>query len=212
MSHPVGMRVVLVFCLSIFISACVRPVDPTPIPQPTDIPPLPTPTQPPILGATFPSDVIVQWLQNSYGTPVSNLITFMQLQVGPDDVVGYTYQDVNGQRCAGVVLTTAATSQIWNGDVRCVPAGTAVIAGATLLALTNGEPYVATFIHVDPALLPDANAVAITFPDGSSLPANNADGILRFNGYVALKAGVQFPSNAVVIGQTENTLTQISIQ
>ncbi len=207
-----SVRSIFILILMVCLSACVKPIEPTPTPRPTDIPPLPTPTQPPILGATFPPETISAWLQATFGLPVTNLTTFMQLQVGPDDIVGYTYQDVNGQRCAGVVLTTAATGQIWNGDVRCVPAGTAVIAAPTLLALTNGEPYVATFIHVDTNLLPNANAVAIVFPDGSSLPANNADSVLRFNGFVAMRAGFDFPTSVIITDAGGNILTQVSPQ
>lgn len=208
--RPTG--IVLVFLMSVFISACVRPVDPTPTPRPTDIPVLPTPTQPVILGATFPVQAITTWLQTTFGTAPNNLATFMQLQVGPDDVVGYVYQDASGQQCAGVILTTAATGQIWNGHTRCVPMGTGIIAAATLLALTNGEPYVATYVYIDPAVLPGANAVAIQFPDGSSLPANNQDSILRNNGYIGMRSGFDFPSLVVVTDQGGNVLSQVSPQ
>ncbi|MBZ0308823.1 MAG: hypothetical protein K8I82_22340 [Anaerolineae bacterium] len=209
-SRPKG--IVLICLIGMVLAACVKPVDPTPTPRPTDIPPLPTPTQPVILGPTFPPETITAWVQTTFGITPTGLIPFMQLQIGPDDVVGYTYQDASGQQCAGVILTTASTGQIWNGHTRCVPAGTGIIAVPALLALTNGEPYIATYIYVDPGILPGASAVAIQFPDGSSLPTNNQDSLLRNNGYVGMKAGFDFPSLVIITDQGGNILSQVSPQ
>src|SRR5690606_2670438 len=106
--------------------------------------------------------------QQNLGVGMNGVSVYTQFQVGPDQVVGFSFQDLSAQTCAGFVLTTPATSTIWNGDYRCAAPGTQVIVGTLLFALTNNEFYVATFGTIDPNTLPNAGGVAVDYPDGGN--------------------------------------------
>lgn len=186
-----------------FLVGCVQPVEPTPIPTPTTAP---TPTPPPSVGPTFPVDAISTWL-SGFGVTANNISLFTQLQAGPDDIVGYLFQDASGRPCVGFVLTTAATAQIWNGDYRCLTAGLPAVAAPLLFALTNNEFYVATYGYVDPVLLPTANAFAIVYQDG----VNEGD-LLTNYAFLRLRSGVQFPTQVVIIDAGGNTLATPPVQ
>ena len=211
----------LVLAMVLLAAACVQPAADeaavaTAPPAPTTaggvviatpIPMTPTPPVAPVQGPTFPPDVIAQWLLANLGVTANGLTPFTQLQVGPDDIVGYTFQDSAGNSCVGFAQTTASTLQVWNGDYRCFAPGTPAIAAPLLFALTNNEFYVASYGYVDPALAPTANAVAVQFPDGSSVNANLSNG-----GFVVLRQGLDFPTQAIAIEPTGNTVTTIPVQ
>lgn len=182
------------------LSACVQPIEPTPIPAPT-VASSPTPPAAPVTGATFPPELISNWLLQNFGLAATNLNLFTQLQVGPDNVVGYTFLDATGQTCAGFVLVTPAPPTIWNGDLRCVPVGNPVIVAPLLFALTNNEIYVAVYGYIDPAVAPNAGGVAATFPDGGSITQ-----LLTESGFVMLRQGLQFPNLLYVIDTSGNSL------
>jgi hypothetical protein len=145
----------------------------------------------------------------TYNQTPSNLDLFTQLKVGPDDIVGFTFQDSNGQNCVGFVLATFTTQQIWNGDYRCVPIGAQGLAAPLVFALTNNEFYVATYGYLDPLLLPNVGGIAVQFVNG--------DNITQFLGgeeaFVVLRRGVDFPAQVVVTNNTNgDTLTVLPVQ
>jgi hypothetical protein len=148
-------------------------------------------------GPTFPPQVIAAWLQQNLATTASNMNLFTQVTVGPDDVVGYTFNDPQGQTCVGFAQTTAATSTVWNADYRCNLPGTPVIAGPALFALTNGEFYVVIYGYIDAQL--GASAFAVEFPSGKS-----ANGLLVQNGLLALQQGLEMPLRLIIIDQGGN--------
>jgi hypothetical protein len=161
---------------------------------------------PDVTGPTFPPQVIGAWLQQNLATTAANVNLFTQVTVGPDDVVGYTFNDAQGQTCVGFAQTTAITSTVWNADYRCNLPGTPVIVGPALFALTNGEFYVVIYGYIDAQL--GANAFAVEFPSG-----NSANGLLTRNGFIALQQGLEMPLRLIVIDQGGNqVVSPIPIQ
>jgi hypothetical protein len=151
--------------------------------------------------------VIAQWLAANLRVVASNMVLFTQLQAGPNDIVGYTFQDAAGTPCVGFAQTTAVTLQVWNADYRCYPAGTQAIAAPLLFALTNNEFYVASYGYVDTSLLPTANAVAVQFPDSST-----QNSFLNNGGFVVLRQGLDLPVQAFIIDANGNSVVTIPVQ
>jgi hypothetical protein len=176
------------------------------------MPTVPTPTPPvPATDVSFPTDRIAQWVQATYNAQATNVRTFVRLTVGPNDLVGYLLES-GGLTCIGFILITPADLQIWNGDVRCKAADSSAIAGAFPVALTNNEFYVVSYIYVDPAAYPNANATSFIFPDGSSIPAGNDTAILQDNAFLAARAGLVFPTTAFIYDANANNLAQLTVQ
>lgn len=193
--------------LSAMIAACVQPIEPTPIPSPTILPSATPPVPATDTAPTFPPQAISLWIQTNLGDTVNNIDLFTEFQAGPDHIIGFTYQNAADDTCAGFVLTTLATSTIWNGDRRCAPRGTAVIVAPLVFALTNNEFYVATYGWINPDVVANAGGVAIQFPDGSSV-----NQLLISNGFVILRQGLDFPTQLVVADTNGNLLTTVPIQ
>lgn len=193
--------------LAVLLSACVRPIEPTPTPAPTATTPPITPTPPSLLpSTTFPVGLIGQWLQTQEMV-ASNLTPFTQVQVGPDEIVGYVFQDPTGQRCVGWIIAIPATQEILSGDYRCAPTTAAAVTGTTILALTNNEPYVIAYGYVDPNIAPTANAIAVVFPNGTSLGQ-----LLTNRGFVVLQPGLITPTSGVIMDANENTVANVTFQ
>ncbi|MFP4320958.1 MAG: hypothetical protein ACLFTK_00745 [Anaerolineales bacterium] len=189
-----------------WLAACVQPIQPTPTPAPTAIA-SPTPPAPPPTGPTFPPDTVGTFLAVNYGASPSDLTLFTQFSVGPDEIMGYRYTDATGQTCAGFAQAAANPPTVWNADFRCSPPGTQLTAGSTLFALTNGEFYVVAFGYVDPNTAPNANAYAVTFPNGDALT-----NLLTNNGFVALRPGLDLPTQVNIITPEGNTVLTAPLQ
>lgn len=218
----------------VLLAACVRPVEPTPTPGAASPPPVipetttapvgqPSPSvaatqpeqsvQPTIAatpapvqtGASVPIEAIQQWLQG-YGVAASNLAVFREQVLSTDTIVGFTLNDPAGQSCVGIIQALAGV--ILTGDVRCYPAGTAVLTGTLPFAVTaNNEFYVAIYGYALPQLAPGATAVSVLFPDSSSLETT-----LSNSGFILLQPGVIFPALAVVIDAGGNTVATVPFQ
>jgi len=201
-------RVGVVIVVIVMLSACVKPMEPTPTPGPPTIPPTLTPITGQVQAPSgFPPGLIAAWLQ-SQGITVSNLTPFTQIQLGPDDLIGFSFNDAAGQLCAGVVQVIMATQQILTSQVACQPVGTTAVVGNLLFGLTNnGSPYVATFGYVDLAVAPNAGGVSVVFPDGTS-----KNQLLTNNGFVVTQPGFSFPSQAVIMEQNGNLITIVPLQ
>ena len=201
------VRLWLMLVLAALLSACVRPIQPTPTLEPTVPATTIPPTQPSLINSTtFPVGIIAQWLQ-TMGVTANNLTPFTQVQVGPDEIVGYVFQDPTMQRCVGWILATPATQQIWNGDYRCAPANTVAVTGTNLLALTNNEFYVISYGYVDPNTAPTANAISVMFPSGASLGQ-----LLTNRGFIVLQPGLSNPSQGFIVDANGNAVANVTFQ
>ena len=200
-----GLVIVMVF----FISACVQPIEPTPVAPPATVfVASPTPPAPPPSGPSFPPQAITDWLAANLAVVAVNLTPFIQLPVGPDDIVGYNFQDAAGNSCVGFAQTTASTTQVWNADYRCYGADTQALAAPLLFALTNNEFYAAGFGYVNITLLPTAANVTVVFPDGNNVTTP----ILGGGGFVMLRPGLELPIQAVVWDNANNQLITVQVQ
>jgi hypothetical protein len=199
---------------------CVQPFDPAPTatPQGALIPLATTavPTTPPVGGGVvatpetigvvptqvtpigFGPQTIATWLSQNLGAVANNLTIFDQFLQGSDDMVGYTFQGGGGENCVGFVQATIATNSIWNGDYRCVSPGQ-VVGGSLIFALTNGEPYVATYGYIDPAAVPNAGGVSLSYPSG-----NTEQKQLAQLSFLILHAGLEIPTQLLVVDPNGN--------
>jgi hypothetical protein len=199
----------LVIIMVLFVSACVQPIEPTPGGSvATPFVASPTPPAPPPQGPNFPPDVISQWIGANLGTTASGLTLFYQVPVGPNDLVGYTFQDASGLTCVGFAQTTAATFQVWNADYRCYTTETQAIAAPLLFALTNNEFYAAGFGYVNTTLVSGASGVTMIFPDGNNVTTP----IFGNGGFVMLRPGLELPTQAVVVDGSGTPLITVDVQ
>lgn len=199
-------RLTLALVMTLFAAACVQPIQPTPTPAPPSPTPFISPTPPPTVEPVLPTNNISAWIQQNFGVGVQTLQLFTQFEVGPDTMVGYTFLNPGGQTCVGWALTTLDGSTVWNADFRCAQASTTVV-GSSVLALTNNEFYVAVFGYVDPATIPNANAMAAVFPNGESVNT-----FLTQNSFVQLRQGLDFPTRVVIIDAGGNNLAEPTLQ
>lgn len=189
----------VVVLVMLVLAGCIQPVETTQTPTPGEMQPAamnPTPVvatlapgdttniQPPTTAPNQAVTMIQQFVQGRGDVPL-NLQVWYEQPRGPDQLQGFSYTGANGQPCAGFLLiaTINGVPQPNNGALLCTAQpGAPALAGATLFATTDGQPYTIVFGRVEDPVI---TAIAVIFNDGSNQTVNPYLG-----GFLLLKAGI----------------------
>jgi hypothetical protein len=220
----------LLLLMSILVTGCIQPVPeaeqtqnalatlfthtptlitmPTnPIPAATNPPPVAGPTNPPVQSnpqltpaADLATATVAQFIQNRDDV-ANNLAVWDQRPLGPDQMYGFSYTNLNGLPCAGFLLTSFVNG-VWqptNGGVICdAQASTQGIAGVMPFLTSDGQPYTITFGRVDN---PTVSAVAVVYEDGTT------DSLSVFNGgFMFVQTGITGVTTITAIDSLGNTV------
>ncbi|HEX3052595.1 MAG TPA: hypothetical protein VHP83_18185 [Aggregatilineaceae bacterium] len=205
----------ILIVLLVLLAGCIKPVEEKPTPGPTSaiMPPTPTFGQPPATVAVATVDTgavatpapsaflpLVQQFLQSRGVIAPDLRISYDQALAPDQLLGFSYTDPNGQLCSGYLLAVNdGTAWVPNvgGSVCGMQPGVAAHYGTIPILPTGQQPLTLVFGRVDDT---SVTAISAAFDDGSSQNADPNNG-----GFMIVKPGIAGVTTVVAANQLGNT-------